>query len=216
MPTHPYLLKDGTRVPGVTTVIGRFKEAGGLIHWANTLGLQGIDYRSVRDAAASAGTVAHEMIERKIRGDDPFGVECDDPGTLALAKQGYESFNVWFSASKIEILETEIPLVSETYRFGGCPDAVGLVGVNKVLTLLDWKTSNATYVDHLLQIRAYGALWSEVRDQRFERYNIARFGKDGADFHYHSWSAEQLDPAWGAFKKMRELYDTMKELKRLV
>ncbi|MEE9366743.1 MAG: hypothetical protein V3W44_08660 [Dehalococcoidales bacterium] len=36
-PKAGYRLADGTKVPGVTTVIGRFKESGGLIWWANRL-----------------------------------------------------------------------------------------------------------------------------------------------------------------------------------
>lgn len=36
-PKSGYYTKAGVRVPGVTTVIGRFKDSGGLIHWANTI-----------------------------------------------------------------------------------------------------------------------------------------------------------------------------------
>jgi len=42
------------RIPGTTTVIGRFKESGGLIYWAWDQGQQGLDYRQTRDAAADA------------------------------------------------------------------------------------------------------------------------------------------------------------------
>ena len=59
MPTAPkgYFTKDGKRVPSVTTILGKFKEAGGLMHWSWECGMKGLDYRQVRDAAADAGTL---------------------------------------------------------------------------------------------------------------------------------------------------------------
>ena len=41
MPT--IISKDhrGNRLPSVTTIIGRFKESGGLLYWANQQGLEG-------------------------------------------------------------------------------------------------------------------------------------------------------------------------------
>jgi len=56
------------RIPGCTTVIGRFKESGGLIYWAWDQGRQGLDFRETRDKAADAGTLAHAMVEADIRG----------------------------------------------------------------------------------------------------------------------------------------------------
>ena len=67
MPTFDYKDSKGTRLPGTTTIINRFKESGGLIHWAWTVGRDGGDYRKARDKAADAGTIAHDMIEQFIR-----------------------------------------------------------------------------------------------------------------------------------------------------
>ena len=38
----PVIYKDhrGNRLPSVTTIIGRFKESGGLLYWANQQGLE--------------------------------------------------------------------------------------------------------------------------------------------------------------------------------
>jgi hypothetical protein len=217
MPTQPYyIIEDDkkVRVPSVTTITGRFKESGGLIHWAWQCGNDGVDYRDARDAAASAGTIAHGMIERFAKGEDPDLVECEDAEMLEKAKQGFRNFKLWFSSSRVEILETEIPLVSETYRFGGCPDGLGTIGND--LTLLDWKTGNATYIEHIIQVRAYGHLIWENNFGTVDRYDLCRFSKEGASFHHSSWSAEQLGVAWDAFLKERYLYDDMKTLKGLL
>ena len=217
MPTQPYYITvddKKVRVPSVTTITGRFKDSGGLIHWAWQCGTDGIDYRDARDAAASAGTVAHGMIELFIKGEDPNSVECEDPEMLAKAQQGFRNFKLWFSSSRVEILETEMPLVSETYRFGGCPDGLGTIGED--LTLLDWKTGNATYIEHIIQVRAYGRLVEENQRGIVQRYDLCRFSKEGASFHHSSWSAEELEPAWQAFLKERALYDDLKVLKGLL
>ena len=69
---HPrggYRDADGKRIPGVTTIIGRFKESGGLIRWAYGRGRDGEELYESRDKAAEAGTAAHEMCERHIKGD---------------------------------------------------------------------------------------------------------------------------------------------------
>ena len=79
MPTQIYKTKDGKRVPSVTTITGRFKESGGLIWWAWDLGIQGIDYRKVRDSAADAGTLAHAMICEKHAGKE---TGIDDEGNV--------------------------------------------------------------------------------------------------------------------------------------
>jgi hypothetical protein len=90
MPSPPkgYYLKDGkTRVPGVTTIIGKFKESGGLVHWAWDLGMQGIDYRKARDDAANVGTIAHGMVEQWIKGE-PIVAE----GPLEQVEKARNSF----------------------------------------------------------------------------------------------------------------------------
>ena len=69
MSPHPasgYRLKDGTKVPGTTGIIGRFKESGALIYWAYKRGKDGLELYESRDRAATLGTIVHEMAERYI------------------------------------------------------------------------------------------------------------------------------------------------------
>ena len=51
----PVIYKDhrGNRLPSVTSIIGRFKESGGLLYWANRQGLEG----KTLDQAASMKTL---------------------------------------------------------------------------------------------------------------------------------------------------------------
>ena len=63
-----YELPDGTKVPGVTTVLGVLNKPA-LIIWANRLGLQGIDSSKYRDEMADIGTLAHQMIVDYFKGE---------------------------------------------------------------------------------------------------------------------------------------------------
>lgn len=215
MPTIPYKTADGKRVPGVTTVIGRFKESGGLIHWAWDLGMQGKDYRTERDAAAGSGTLAHAMIEAAIH-EREFERPADaDDDMWEKAQAGFAAYEKWADQSDLQVILTEAHLVSEKYRFGGTPDAIGLV--NGELCILDWKTSNALYYDNLIQVVSYKALYEEnyPHDKITGGIHICRFSKEHADFE-HRHFASGLEEPWRAFVLMRELYDITTALKKRV
>lgn len=214
MPTVPYYTTDQQRVPSVTTIIGRFKESGGLIHWAWQLGTEGKDYRAERDSAASSGTLAHAMIAAQVQGTafDPGDAE---PEMLERARAGFSAYETWASQSKLEVLDTEMHLVSEKYRYGGTPDAVGYV--NGELCILDWKTSSAIYTDYLIQCVAYKQLWEENNpaDPIAGGIHICRFSKEHADFEHRHFASE-LGQIWEAFELMRRLYGILGALKRRV
>jgi hypothetical protein len=219
MPTPKlgYRLKDGTRVPGTTTIIGRFKESGGLIAWAWQCGIDGKDYREVRDAAANAGTLAHKMVENWLHKIEPREALCgeEDAQVVERAIKAFDAFLDWQRGTKLEVLAQEMQLVSETYRYGGTPDAIGQ-SENGQLVLLDWKTSNRIYADYLLQLAAYRQLWHECNPgDLLEGAHLLRFGKEHGDFHHHSFPTSVIDQAWEAFRRMRELYELDKELKRV-
>lgn len=210
-----YKTADGKRVPGVTTIVGRFKESGGLVHWAWQCGVDGIDYRKARDDAASAGTIAHDMIECAIHGTKYKPPPDATDELLAAAAMGLAGFRSWQEGSKVEILHTEVPLVSERYRYGGTIDAIGRVA--GALVMLDWKTSNRIYPDYIVQVSAYRALWEEHHpDEPITGLHLLRVGKEHGDFHHHSWPLAVLDGGWSAFKLMRDLYDADAMLKRAV
>jgi len=177
--------------------------------------MQGINYRDARDKAADAGTLGHDMIEAYIKGNDLDAVEGPED-LLAKASMGYQAFKLWFTSTNIEIVDTEMTLISEKYRFGGTPDALGKTGEGD-FALLDWKTSNRIYADYLIQLACYARLLEENKtvDRRIQRFHLLRVGKEFGDFHHHSWPREALEPAWRAFELMRELYDLDKRLKSI-
>ena len=217
-PTKGYFNKDGKRVPGVTTIIGRFKDSGGLLWWAFEQGKSAergeiSSLYDKRDEAADAGTLAHGMVEAYINGDPLPEVNFDDVGTAAI--QGFNNYKRWAENNRIQVIKQEMQLVSEEYQFGGCPDAMGIDTEGR-LCILDWKTSNSVYQDYLIQLSAYRQLWEENNpDKPIDGGNhLLRFSKEHADFTHHYW--ENLDDAWEQFKLFRRAYDLDKLLKKRV
>jgi hypothetical protein len=203
-----YHLADGTRVPSVTTIISRFKESGGLVHWAWQLGQTGKDYRVERDRAADAGSMAHAAVEAWIHGRDP--AFDGEPEVVDKAKRAFSAFREWTEQTRLQVTHTELPLVSEYHRFGGTFDAVVM---NKGRALADWKTSQRCYPEYLVQLAAYGHLWAEnfPSESITAGFHLLRFDKIYGDFHHHFWS--ELERAWMAFLHLRELYEIDKELR---
>ena len=153
-----YKDKAGKRLPSVTTIISRFKDSGGLLYWANNAGLDGLTLEQAWAPAATAGTMAHDLVEAYINGRD-LPELAGDPDVIAKAHAAFDVYKRWQDMTKLEVRHTEVSLVSEVHRFGGRLDAIGQVA--NQLVLVDWKTSNSVYADYLYQLAAYGLLWEE-------------------------------------------------------
>lgn len=224
-----YRTEAGEEVPSVTTVLGRFKDSGGLLYWANKVGRpakingpgfeQWPDGRSLQEAqkpAATAGDIAHELIEWDIKGQKtPYPSWPDvNPETVAKGEASFAGYKKWTTIVSLDVRHTEVPLVSERYRYGGRLDAMGIIG--NQLALLDWKSSNAVYVDYTLQMAAYGNLWLEHYPDHpiTGGYYLCRFAKEEGDFGMHYFP--KLERELVAFLKMRELYTLMKDCKKRV
>lgn len=218
---HPkggYKLKNGQKVPGVTTIIGRFKDSGGLLYWACEQG-KAIERGEIsalydkRDEAADAGTLAHACVEAHINGL-PLP-ELPDTDIGKLARQGYENYCRWADDNRLRVVAQEMELVSEEFAFGGCPDAIGINSRGETC-LLDWKTSNGVYQDYIVQLAAYRHLWEANNPGQpiTGGFHLCRFSKEKADFAHHFWS--ELDEAWEQFKLFRRAYELDKILKKRV
>ena len=217
------------RLPSVTTILSRFKESGGLMHWAFKQGQSGAAHLyEERDKAANCGTMAHEMVEHFVNGEDHMQVleqyrkeatesPAEQKEMIQKALNAFQMFREWHENNKIEIVSKwqEIQMVSDKYEFGGTPDAIGR-NVNGELVLLDWKTSNSVYQDYLLQLSAYKQLWEENNpdDPITGGFYLCRFSKDFPDYSTHYF--EELDDAWEMFKCLLKAYGYDKILKKRV
>lgn len=219
-PKGGYKTKDGVKCVGVTTVISRFKDAGGIIYWAWEQGRDGFDFRETRDDAASAGTLAHALVEYHItkRSDAELTAMIEQerikPEILERAKRAFDNYLNWERFTKLKVIQTEMSLVSEKYLFGGTFDGIAVVEIEGKRALADWKTSSAIYRDALVQVAAYKGLWEEnFPDQPIEGgFHLCRFSRDHGDFSHHYF--ENLDEAWEQFLLLRRAYEIDKQLKK--
>ncbi len=213
MPTQPYLI-DGVRVPGVTTVIsmnlGWNKQA--LMYWANQVGQGGKNHRDISDEAASAGTLAHDMIEANIQGREvdlkPYPIDI-----IADAQQAFDNFLQWRETARFNPIHTELPLISNVYRYGGTIDCVA--EINGKACLWDWKTSSGVYADYLIQCSAYANLLRENGYDIPGGIYLLRISKESASSTQHYWQEDQLADAWEAFMLLRKLHDLKKNIEKL-
>ena len=172
-PHQTYYLADGTKVPGVTTVLSIIAKPA-LITWANKMGLNGIDTTKYVDAAGNAGTACHEMIEAHLKGIE-FDRSSYAEDILDLAENGFLKYLDWEAQHKLEDIHSEMQLVSERFRFGGTADLY--CKLDDIPTLIDIKT-NATgiFQENLYQVAGYRILLEE-NGYPVERMVIIRVGK---------------------------------------
>jgi hypothetical protein len=207
-----YPLKDGTDVPGASTIAKIGEDTSGLIHWAWKLGMEGQDYRKVRDKAADIGTVAHFMIECFLHNHEPDLAEFSS-ADIEKANIAFGNFRKWWDEEGFTVIEPEVQLVSEEYLFGGTIDAPSRDRDGKIV-LLDWKTSKAIVGAHKVQLAGYEQLWNENRpDMKIQRRGIVRIGKESPDDFEVAWMFS-AEPYWEVFKARLFLHYANLRLKK--
>jgi predicted RecB family nuclease len=203
-----YKLSDGTKVPGVTTILG-VKAKPALIKWANNLGLQGIDSNKYVDEKAQIGTLAHRMIEdylNKVETDTSEYTKVQ----IDKAENSFLKFLEWEKSHKVEVILAEVPLVSESLRYGGTIDCY--VKLDNEYQLLDFKTSSGIYDEHIYQLAAYWMLLSS-NDHPVEKARILRIGRDETE-GFEERIITNIMLEWEIFKDCLSLYNHEREYKR--
>lgn len=178
MPRTDYLLADGTKAPGVTTVlkaIGYGSE--NIIGWANNLGLKDIKYRTELSRLGDIGTCAHtffeESLTQKITSRKEWPDHIVDAGAPCR-----ELFKRWRVGKRVKVYTSELRLLSERWRVGGTLDMVARIN-DGPLVLIDFKTSSGIRPTYLAQVAAYVDMLEEHHGKTVASALIVRFGKDG-------------------------------------
>ena len=227
---YGYKLADGTKVPSVTTIL-RIKDAGALINWAYKTGrahgnLEGKGQFAPANLydgndALQIGTCVHELCEVFVKGGDPTAhldavmekaETLDKAAFRAQVVSAYSAFEFWCKGTQLEILECEMPVLSETHRYGGTLDFIGRL--NGRLVLGDFKTSGGVYPEYLIQLVAYAKAYEECKGLKIDGgYHLLRFSKENGDFGHHFYPSLD-DDAWPAFLHLRALHDLNEKLKK--
>ena len=207
MPTGDYILKD-KKLPSTTQIIGRFKNAIGLILWSNKIGLEGKSYHAELKNAGNIGTNLHDLAELAILKKDYQFPE--DPTVLHCFNQFLE----WWDNLTCEVIWTEKKFKSKKLMFGGCPDL--LVKKDGKYILVDFKSSKAVYSDMIIQLSCYANLIKENDNIEIDRAVIVRFPKDNDDTEIRKFTKEELAVGLKQFKILRKAFDLDKDLNKIL
>ena len=214
MPATIYRVKDKTRVPGASTIAKLISDPEPLLAWANREGLEGRDFRESRQKAADAGTLAHRMVQASFEKQNELALLDGQPDEIAKpALVAFNAYEEWAASSKLEIVASEVSLVSEEHRYGGTLDAIAYC--NGRLSLGDWKTG-AIYPEALLQTAGYRNLWDEHNEQKIESVFLCRFAKESGVFVHYNLTLDVMDRAFGYFLAARKLYAGRADMRKVL
>ena len=201
-----YKLKDGTRVPGTTTITGQLNKPQ-LILWANKLGLEGIDSSRYVDESAKIGTLAHAMIQADLQktGIDKRAYSAEQ---IDLAENSILSWYEYKKNHSIEPLVCEIPMVSEKMKYGGTVDCYCML--DGVPTLLDFKTGKAVYDEYFVQLAAYKNILEEA-GHPVQVCKILRVGRDETE-GFEERTVTDTREYFEIFKALLTIYYSKKKL----
>lgn len=147
---------NGLPVPRVTEIISKMISEEYLLYWANNLGFKKQGYKKTVEAAATIGSISHDLINQFLLGDTV--ISDDIP---------YLGFRKWWldinSSNIVKIVGTEQQIACP--YFGGTYDL--LIEINGLLYLVDFKTSNHVGYKYYLQLAAYKYILEQ------QGYNIA-------------------------------------------
>jgi hypothetical protein len=193
-----YKLANGTNVPGTTTVVGILDKPA-LKFWANKIGLQGIKMSDYVDALANVGKAAHAAILAELSGNAAESAFVDlAPDVRSLAENCYLP------------IAMETPLVSESLRYGGTSDFVGLV--DGELEIIEFKTGGI-WPEHFIQLAAYAQLLTEnkIIDKPIARYRVLSIPRAETET-FDEKTKSSVRAEWEIFRHCLAIYELKKEL----
>ena len=203
-----YKLENSQRVPSVTTVLGILAKPA-LLEWAWKCGVDGLDYKAVRDQAGGIGTLVHYLIMCDLKGEKPDTSEYSAQD-IEKAETCLIKFWDWNKEHTLEPIMIETPLVSEVYRYGGTLDFFGIV--NNELALVDFKTGKAIYPEHIYQVAAYRQLLLE-KGHEVSHAQILRIGRN-EDEGFEEQVITGFANAWELFLHCLAIYELQKEIRK--
>lgn len=147
---------NGIPVPRVTHILSDMIHEEYLMNWANYIGrYKRQDHNDVRDRSANIGTITHSAIENYVLYNTLYKFEeIEDIDERIQIKNAFYSFKRWWDILLLRnttVIFMEKPLICE--YFGGTLDM--LISVDRLMYLVDFKTSNHYNYKYHLQTAAY-------------------------------------------------------------
>lgn len=159
---------NGNFFPSVTTILQAYPKDAGFYKWLKDVGN---DADAVRDAAGDRGSTVHKLTELY---DDGMEVSLlNKDGKINFSMQEWAMFERYVNFRQrfpIEILASEMQLISETYQEAGTLDRY--IVLNGKRMIIDIKTSNQVYDHYWLQLAAYKRMFEEISGEQIELVGI--------------------------------------------
>lgn len=210
--THQkYYLKDGSLVVGVTTILGQLAKPQ-LVHWAYSLAMEGKKYWEITNTAKNIGTIAHYLIECKLKNikTDSSTLKDYTMNEIQTAYLSYDNFLKWIKTHNIKMIATELRIVSEKYRYGGTIDFIA--EIDGVLSLIDLKSGSGVYDDMKIQLSAYKQLYVEKYKKEIDTCYIIHIPHE-KDKNFVEYRYNNLSNEFWQFYHLLKFYQLKKDLK---
>lgn len=178
------------------------------------------------DAASDTGHSAHNWIEQYVksvlRGDESRKHEL-----LAKFPQDPRAANcciaaiTWMADHNVCWICTERKVFSRKHRYAGTMDGLARIdscadplcckeAFKDRLSIVDWKTSNALYIEYLFQTAAYQQAYEEETGESIEDRWVIRLGKEDAEFDpWHVSGPEIFQEDWNGYFQCLSLYQAV-------
>lgn len=147
---HIYTSPSGKELPSVTTVLQIINMGDGIAKWANYLGFKHIKYQDELDRRATIGTDVHNYIRTIV---DSSCEEIVSETVKFYHGDKINRFKKEMSNYSYKTIFTEKTFLSDSLGYGGTID--WYTNINGINMLVDFKTSKAVSLKHLLQLGGY-------------------------------------------------------------
>jgi len=187
----------GTWLPSVTALLDAYPKGAAYTMWLKQTGMNA---SQILKEAGELGSEVHNAI-------DLFAKQGELSYLSADGKDMY-TWSAWelickamefFQMAQPEIIAHEFSFANDELGYGGTIDMV--CRLNGAIWLIDYKSGNAVYESHFLQIAAYAKAWNLLNPQhKVERTGILHLkaltrgeDKEGKEIQGKGWKLEESE-----------------------
>jgi len=143
--------------PSVTTILDAYPKGFGFTKWLKETGFNADE---IVRKAGEEGVLVHDLIESYLLDISLTWYTEGEPKYKYHIWQMLCRFDEFWKTYNPEVIALESNLVSDNHTTGGRLDLV--CKINDKVWLIDFKSSNALYRSHELQLSAYASMWNET------------------------------------------------------
>ncbi len=161
-------------------------------------------HKNVVKDAADVGTQIHGLCQKIFQGD----MINLPPNTDHRIHNGLKAIREWIAANDVTPIESERIILSQKWFYAGTCDL--LATVNRKISVVDFKTGKAVYMEHRLQTAAYQVALEEELGEPIDDRHLVRLDKFTGECEPHFFPYSQLEI--DGFLRLREVHGILSQL----